>query len=88
MPLTLDDFIRASEYCCTACPFNDGFTEEATNLQNLACLPTAFDMLEHHERGEVISCHCNNATPCRGMAAVRDVSKDRLVPYEDWYRGA
>lgn len=26
--------------------------------------------------------------PCRGMAAVRDVSKDRLVPYEDWYKGA
>ncbi len=60
-----------SEKPCLACPFNDGWTEEATRVQNLGCLPTSGEMLTHFDKtGKAMTCH-DTDKPCRGLCAER-----------------
>ncbi len=71
---------------CIACPFNDGFTDAATQAQNYGCLPTAREMLEHFDRNGVsISCHNKADRKCRGLLSERPVAIDAPVrDYADW----
>jgi hypothetical protein len=72
---------------CIACPFRDGENEEATQAQNYACLPTAFEMLELFDKqGLATSCHNSKTKPCRGLARERCVQGAEVKAYEDWYR--
>ena len=73
---------------CVACPFNDGFTWEATNAQNLACLPSAGHMLQLFDQSHIaLSCHENQSIPCKGLSENRKTSEARLMRYSDWYSG-
>lgn len=73
---------------CIACPFNDGFTWEATDAQNLACLPSAGDMLELFDNSRTaLSCHENQSTACRGLSQNRKTDGATVLRYEDWYYG-
>lgn len=73
---------------CSACPFRDGETEEATRAQNLGCLPSASDMVKlFDENGVALSCHDNKNLACRGLASIRDTTNAKVKPYEDWYHG-
>ena len=71
---------------CIACPFRDGYNEEATQAQNWGCLPTKEEMLRQvDEDGTALSCH-NDTKPCRGLAEHRDVSELPVRTYSSWYR--
>jgi len=73
---------------CLACPFRDGENEEATKLQNLGCLPSAFDMIEMFDEENIsLSCHDNESIPCRGLSSVRGTQHSLLKTYTDWYHG-
>ena len=73
---------------CIACPFNDGLTDAATQVQNYGCLPTAREMLEHFDqKGISISCHNKADRKCRGLLLERPESINAPVrDYADWYQ--
>lgn len=73
---------------CNSCPFNDGLTEEATQVQNYGCLPSSHDILDYKDKFNVNwRCHGNDNVVCKGLAAVRDYSSGTDVWYSDWYAG-
>jgi len=73
---------------CNGCPFNDGLTDEASQLQNYGCLPTAKEMLDHFDqRGSSISCHGNPDRLCRGLSSMRPEAINHPIrDYSDWYQ--
>jgi hypothetical protein len=73
---------------CECCPFNDGINEEATDSQDLGCLPSKFDMLNLLHNEEIaLSCHDRQNIACRGLAKVANVRKARVWPYSNWFKG-
>ncbi len=73
---------------CEACPFNDGLNEEATMAQNLACLPSAQEMIETLDNeGVAMSCHERQMVACSGLSGCRDTRNKEVWPYSKWYRG-
>ncbi len=72
---------------CSACPFNDGLTEEATIGQNYGCLPTKQDMIElMQQQGTALSCHNTLTVACVGLTEAVDTSKAKVLSYSDWYK--
>jgi len=65
--------IKERETCkkgkpCKGCPFNDGITEEATDAQNLGCLPSAYDILKIlSDSGKHWACHGHSDLTCGGL---------------------
>lgn len=72
---------------CQACPFRDGETEEATQAQNLGCLPTQTEMIQGaEEHGQALSCH-DNTRACQGL--IQTNPKIATLPiklYSNWYK--
>lgn len=71
---------------CSACPFNDGITEEATQGQNYGCLPTKQMMLDLYDfHGIVLSCHDHQNRPCSGLSEKRLCTGLPVLPYSKWH---
>jgi len=74
---------------CIACPFRDGETLEATQAQNLGCLPSSNEMVKRFdERGESLSCHGNEDIACRGLSECRKTEGAKVIRHSAWYEGA
>lgn len=74
---------------CISCPFNDGITQEATEAQNWACLPSASEMISTFDQsGIALSCHHDLLNACRGLAGCRETSGAAVLSYHAWYHGA
>ena len=77
---------------CITCPFSE--SEEANNLQNLACLPTAHEIIKLKEKStHNWACHYNDNQMCGGFAThIKHERPDlnhkigNLISYETWYR--
>lgn len=76
--------------CCNGCPFNDGFTLEATQAQNWGCLPTQEDMVSKWDNEQVaLSCHEHNNKPCKGLVNFRpEAAFGKVLSYSNWYKGS
>ena len=75
----------AKSKACLCCPFRDGENEEATEYQNLGCLPSSHEMTALFDgRGVAMSCHDNDKIACRGLASVRRVAGKPVKAYSDW----
>lgn len=62
---------------CNSCPFNFN-SESSEYAQNLGCLPTPHEIIEHHKAtGKNWACHITNKL-CRGMCDYQD-RKDEIV---------
>jgi hypothetical protein len=76
---------------CPACPFNDGYTEPASQAQNWACLPEPGYLVQLKRRtGQNWACHDDEKRVCAGLChAAKDASLDLstggLVRYATWY---
>lgn len=76
---------------CTACPFNDGVTEEATEAQNLGCLPSSWDIMEMKRKsGHNWACHDDESRICTGFCHRAkeeglSVTSGNLIRYVTWY---
>lgn len=73
---------------CNACPFNDGWNEEATIAQNYGCLPTALDMIDLFQKtGLAMSCHNNDRRACSGLCNhIPESRRATVYPYSQWYQ--
>lgn len=73
---------------CITCPFNEGITEEADQIQNYGCLPTKFDNINCFDRrGYSISCHEHDRAHCRGLVEERPKAvKKPVLAYSRWYQ--
>jgi hypothetical protein len=68
---------------CNGCPFNDGWTEEATKLQDLGCLPDAKWIIDQKDRNQKNwACHSNKKHDCAGLAELRDCSTGERVGFD------
>ncbi len=76
---------------CISCPFNDGVTFEASEGQNLGCLPSGYDIIQMKRRsGQNWACHDDESKVCSGLChsakdAGLDLSEGGLVRYSSWY---
>jgi hypothetical protein len=55
-----------SKKMCNGCPFN--CTEESEQIQNYACLPSGYDIINYYQQeGKVWACHENSKIKCKGF---------------------
>ena len=77
---------------CVTCPFNAAFTEEAAQVENYGCLPTAAEIvLMKRDSGHNWACHDEEDRVCAGLCAVAkaqriDLSTGGLIRYTTWYQ--
>lgn len=70
---------------CNGCPFNDGWTEEATKIQDLGCLASKEEIIELKDtNNENWLCHNSKTKICGGLAEVRDISTGVKLPLRDY----
>jgi hypothetical protein len=65
--------INGKNPCDNACP--NSFSDEASNLQNLGCLPNYFDVQKMLEQGEVWMCHSNPQKVCSAVGSLDPTKK-------------
>ncbi|MBC8737026.1 hypothetical protein F6X40_09415 [Paraburkholderia sp. UCT31] len=84
----LDGGLKGS---CSACPFNDGRTEQATQGQNYGCLPTAGRLIRLKKRtGLNWACHDDESKVCAGLCHAAkehslNLAEGGLIKYSTWY---
>lgn len=60
--MNLETGINDMRFCCSACP-NSG-SDEHTNLENLGCLPSYWEVQSMLKNDVVWACHNNINKPC------------------------
>jgi len=71
---------------CKGCPFNDGWTEEATKLQDLGCLPTAMQIVSAKDtENKNWLCHNSKKRVCGGLREERDVGTGENIDFEYFF---
>jgi hypothetical protein len=80
-------WLPASAKPCEACPFNDGLTDAASQVQNYGCLPTPGDNIRTFDKtGQSIGCH-NGTGHCLGLLQHRPQAVlCPVLTYEQWYQ--
>ena len=75
---------------CPACPF--AMTDHSESVQNLACLPTPYEVMRlMRDQGKRWCCHENEARACAGQVEYCrgvGIPYDKTLPlasYESWY---
>lgn len=76
---------------CPGCPFNDGWTEAASQAQNWGCLPDAHYLVELKRRTDQNwACHDDGSKVCAGLChSAKDqelnLGSGGLVQYPTWF---